>query len=452
MRRKALHYLKTWLTESGRKPLVIRGARQVGKTWLVRQLAIEMGKTLIELNFEKRPSDFSFFESNDPKRILLHLSGKQDKPIDIANSILFLDEIQAVPEMLAKLRWFYEDLPELPVVAAGSLLEFVLAQHTFSMPVGRISYLHLEPLSFEEFLCAINKKTLCNYVSQIDFAEKVPLAIHKTLLSHFKEYVIVGGLPAAVSEWVAKQNLSAVNRAHQELLATYRDDFSKYHGRAAIHYLDETLSAVPKMFGQKFIYSRVNASAQSSTIKNVLVLLEKARLCHTVNGVHANGIPLAAEIREKFFKEIILDVGLSHAILGINLQDIFNAQDIMLINSGAISEQVVGQLLRTIFPFYVEPVLYYWSREEKNANAEIDYIIQQSTNIIPIEIKSGATGSLKSLHYFMGLKKYSRAVRVNGDFPSKTSVSVKNNDGKQIQYTLLSIPFYLVGQIPRLLC
>lgn len=451
MHRKALHYLKTWLTEFGRKPLVIRGARQVGKTWLVRQLAIETSKTLIELNFEKQPSDFSFFESNDPKKILLHLSGKQKQPIDIANSILFLDEIQAAPEILAKLRWFAEDLPELPVVAAGSLLEFVLANHTFSMPVGRISYLHLEPLSFEEFLRAINKKTLCDYLSQIDFMEKVPLAIHETLLSHFKEYVIAGGLPAAVSTWITKQNLSAVNRVHQELLATYRDDFSKYHGRTAIHYLDETLSSVPKMLGQKFIYSRVNNSAQSSTIKNVLDLLEKARVCHSVHCVSANGIPLAAEIREKFFKKIVLDVGLSHAILGINLQDILNAQDIILINSGAMSEQAVGQLLRTIFPFYVEPVLYYWSREEKNANAEIDYVIQQSTNIIPIEVKSGATGSLKSLHFFMGLKKYSLALRVNGDFPSKIQVNVKNNDGKQIQYTLLSIPFYLVEQIPRLL-
>lgn len=452
MYRKALHYLKTeWLTGHSRKPLVIRGARQVGKTWLVRQLAIETGKTLIELNFEKQPSDFSFFESNDPKKILLHLSAKQKTPIDIANSILFLDEIQAVPEILAKLRWFAEDLLELPVVAAGSLLEFVLAKHTFSMPVGRISYLHLEPLSFEEFLQAIDQKTLCDYLSQINFIEKLPLSIHKKLLSHFKEYVIVGGLPAVVSAWSDNQNLSTVSRVHQELLATYRDDFSKYHGRIEIQYLDETLSSVPKMLGKKFIYSRVNNSIQSGTIKNILGLLEKARICHAVNCVHANGIPLAAEMREKFFKEIVLDVGLSHAILGINLQDILNVQDIMLINSGAISEQVVGQLLRTIFPFYVEPALYYWSREEKNANAELDYIIQESTNIIPIEVKAGATGSLKSLHYFMGLKKYPLALRVNSDLPSKTAINVKNNDGTPARYTLLSVPFYLVEQIRRLL-
>ena len=183
----------------------------------------------------------------------------------------------------------------------------------------------------------------------------------------------------------------------------------------------------------------------------MLDLLKKARLCHAVRCVSANDIPLASEVREKFFKEIVLDVGLSHAILGLDLQDIMNANDIILINSGGIAEQVVGQLLRTISPFYIEPALYYWAREEKNANAEIDYIIQRSSTIIPVEVKSGTTGSMKSLHVFMGLKKYLEALRINSAVPSKTAVSVKNNNGENVKYTLLSIPFYLIEQIPRLL-
>src|SRR3990167_2641695 len=447
MYRLALNYMKNqWIESSDRKPLVIRGARQVGKTWLVRELAKIQEKTLIEINFEDTPDIVSLFESNDPHEILLQLSVRNRRPIDIATSLLFLDEIQAAPEILAKLRWFLEKLPALPVVATGSLLEFVLAKHSFSMPVGRIEYLHLEPLSFEEFLLAQNEQTTFDYLRQISFSQKIPLILHKQLLTQFREYLFVGGLPAAVSSWVVNRDWSAVNRVHQNLLTTYRDDFSKYHGRMDVMRLDETILSVPKMLGEKFIYSHVNSSVQSSTIKNALDLLHKARLCHSVRSVNANGVPLASEIKEKYFKEIVLDVGLCNAMLGVDLSDILNTSELTLIHSGGLTEQVTGQLLRTIFPFYVEPELFFWAREEKNANAEIDYVIQHHNKIIPIEVKSGTTGSLKSLHYFMGLKKLPMAIRINSDSLSKTAVSVKHED-KQIQYTLLSLPLYLIGQI-----
>lgn len=451
MYRLALTYLKNqWITNHDRKPLVIRGARQVGKTWLVREFAKTIGKTLIEINFEATPTIKSLFDSNDPQEILLQLGVKNRRPIDVAESLLFLDEIQAAPEILAKLRWFAESLPELPVIAAGSLLEFVLAKHSFSMPVGRIDYCHLEPLSFEEFLLARDEKTAFDYLQKIDFSHQVPLALHEQLLTQFREYLFVGGLPAAVSNWITKRDWSAINRIHQNLLTTYRDDFSKYHGRLDVARLDETLLSVPKMLGEKFIYSHVNSSVQSSSIKNALELLHKARLCHKVRCVNASGVPIAATVKEKYFKEIVLDVGLCNAMLGVDLNEMLNANELTLIHSGGLTEQITGQLLRTIFPFYVQPELFYWAREEKNANAEIDYVIQHHNKIIPIEVKAGTTGSLKSLHYFMGLKKLSVAMRINSDVPSKTMVSVKH-EGEKIQYTLLSLPLYLIGQIPRLL-
>jgi predicted AAA+ superfamily ATPase len=451
MKRTLLTHLLNWVSSKHRKPLVLRGARQVGKTWLIRHLAETCGKQLIELNFEKNISHASLFASNDPQQILLNLSAVYNQKIIPENCLLFLDEIQAVPHLLSKLRWFAEDMPQLTVVAAGSLLEFVLADHSFSMPVGRISYMHLEPLSFEEFLLAIDKQSLFDYLSSYQLNIEIPVAIHDQLSMLFKEYLLVGGLPAAVVSWNAERSLNNLNQVQQDLIATYRDDFTKFKGRIAIERLDEVVMAVPKMLGQKFVFSRVNPAVSANTIKNVLELLCKARICHRVSSCSANGLPLGAEIKENYFKEIFLDTGLCSAALGLNLNQINSTNDIIMINNGGIAEQVVGQLLRTIHPPYIEPILYYWHRDEKGSSAEIDYIIQHGNKVIPIEVKAGSTGSLKSLHLFMGTKKYSTAVRINSDFPSKTDIKIKDQTGNQVEYALMSIPFYLVGQINRLL-
>lgn len=451
MDRTAVKFLQEWLLENGRKPLVLRGARQVGKTWLVHHFAKLSGKKLIEINFEKQPHYIHYFATNDSKQILLNLSAAFHYDITPEKCLLFLDEIQSAPEILAKLRWFAEDLPELPVIAAGSLLEFLLADHTFSMPVGRIGYLHLEPLSFEEFLVAQDKKILCDYLSKYDFKTEIPLPLHQQFISLFKEYVLVGGLPAAVSSWISERSLSKVNKIQHNLLATYRDDFSKYNGRIAIERLDETMMAVPKMLGQKFVLSHVNPTAQSKSIKQAINLLNKARICHRVSGSHANGVPLSAETKEKYFKEIFVDVGLCSVALDLNLNEINSVSEINLINQGAIAEQVVGQLLRTINPFYIQPALYYWVREEKGSSAEVDYVISHQGKVVPIEVKAGSTGTLKSLHLMMALKKLKTAVRINSDFPTKTNVKMKNHLGQSVEYTLLSIPFYLLSEINRLL-
>ena len=451
MDRSCLNYLNNWLISADRKPLVVRGARQVGKTWLVRHFAKLSGKQLIEVNFEKQASHASLFTSNDPQQILLNLGAAYGTEINSENCLLFLDEIQAAPQIFSKLRWLAEDLPQLPVIAAGSLLEFLLAEHSFSMPVGRISYIYLEPLSFEEFLLANNKKTLYDYVLAYDINNQIPTTIHDQLSSLFKEYLLIGGLPAAVVSWITERSLTKINQIQNDLQSTYRDDFNKYKGRLAIERLNEATMAVPKMLGQKFVFSRVNSTIQSNTIKQVLDLLSKAKICHPIVSCSANGAPLGAEVNEKYFKEIFLDTGLCSTALGLNLNQINEANEIILINNGGIAEQVVGQLLRTINPPYLEPVLYYWLREEKGANAEIDYVIQQGNKVIPIEVKAGSTGSLKSLHLFMKLKKLSLAARINSDLPTKTAIKVSDHTGDIIQYTLISIPFYLTGQLNRLL-
>lgn len=451
MYRSRMLDLSSWLTAEHRKPMVIRGARQVGKTWMARTLAEAHEMTLIELNFEKQPKLINLFSSNDPETILFNLSTSLDITIDPLKSLLLLDEIQAAPEILAKLRWFAEDMPQLPVIATGSLLEFVLEDHTFSMPVGRINYLHLEPMSFEEFLMACGKERLVDYLKSFEMNTQIPATIHDRLAALFNEYIIIGGLPAAIQSWVSSRSLKNVNQIQHELIATYRDDFSKYSKRVPTERLDEVMLSVPKQLATKFVYTQVNPDVSVHYLKKAVSLLNKARISHCVTNSFANGVPLGADSREKYFKEIFIDVGLCSSALGLTLNDIQTTEDLQFVNKGGLAEQVVGQLLRTITPYYIEPSLYCWSREEKGSSAEVDYLIQHNSRIIPVEVKAGKAGTLKSLHILMGLKNFALAVRVNADFPSVTEVKLTNSLGKEVSYTLLSIPFYLTGQISRLL-
>lgn len=451
MKRDAFEFLTEWYQRSSRKPLVMRGARQVGKTWLVRNFAESQNLQLIELNFEKNPEFASVFSSNDPSEILLLLGSSLKKSIDPQSSLLFLDEIQAYPLLLAKLRWFAEEMPQLAVIATGSLLEFTLREHSFSMPVGRISYMYLEPLSFEEFLMAQGNMPLLDYLRGYDLKKSIPQLIHDKLMAYLKEYILIGGMPAAVSSWINSRNLSEVYAIHNDLLGTYRDDFRKYRGRVPIERLDEVLSSIPKQLGERFVYKNVNPNEGTPSIKKAFDLLSLARVCHRITSTSANGVPLGAEVNNKFFKSIFIDVGLSSTMLGLQLHQIKNLGEIFLVNKGAIAEQVVGQLLRTLFPGYVEPELFYWQREKKGSDAEIDYVIQHQTNVIPIEVKAGTSGGLKSLHLFMGLRRYPVAVRINSDYPRVEHLSVINSLGEPVEYTLLSIPVYLLSRLHNLL-
>ncbi len=450
MERTCMTFLREWFYSANRKPLVIRGARQVGKTWIVRYLAHSLGKKLIEINLEKKPKLASVFSSNEPRIIIQKLQGAFETSIDPLKCILFIDEIQEVPELFSKLRWFAEDMPELPVIAAGSLLEFVLGQESLTIPVGRVSYMYLEPLSFEEFLLAQEKHELISQIKEFNW-ENLSEFTHDKLIAHFKEYVIVGGMPAAVASWSKKQSISGVSQIHHDIMHTYRDDFGKYNQRMPSARLTEVVTAVPKNLGKKFVYTNVNSEVRIPIIKEALELLCQAKLCHQVKASSSNGVPLAAELLTHYLKVILLDVGLSSADLGLSLAELESIEELDLINKGGIAEQVVGQLLRTINPFYQEPALYYWLNTDKNASAEIDYVVQHGSKVIPIEVKAGTTGTLKSLHHFMSIKGLPLAVRINSAFPQVFDMNLKDTLGNQVKYQLLSIPFYLIGELHRLI-
>lgn len=451
MKRYQLEKMKEWMESSTRKPMVLRGARQVGKTWLVRALAHELEMQLIEINFEKQRHLETLFESNEPTTILLNLESILNITIDPDKCILFLDEIQAAPELIAKLRWFYEGMPKLAVIAAGSLLEFVLEDYSFSMPVGRIQYFYVEPMGFEEYLLAKDEKHLLEAIKKTTIQHPLNSIIHNKANQLFKEFVLVGGMPESVHTWISTGSLEALSAVQHHLISTYQDDFAKYAGKLSIQYLEDVLRAIPILLSKKFMYSQVDSIAQHAGIKQALELLSKSRLCHKVYHSAANGIPLGAEINPKSFKMLLLDIGLVSSMLDLKLHQIHTIDDLLLINKGALAEQVTGQLLRLLFPYYHDPKSYYWSRETKGSHAEIDYLIQNQIEILPIEVKAGAEGKLRSLHQFMYEKSMKKAIRIYSGPLQKDKIHVKTTQGNAVDYELLSLPFYLISEIYRFL-
>lgn len=442
--------LDAWLNSRKRKPLVIRGARQVGKTWLIRDLAKRKNLDLVECNFERSPGMADHFSSNNPQEIIRKIEADLNISINTEKSLLFLDEIQAKPELLASLRWFYEEMPQLPVVAAGSLLDFALEEHTFSMPVGRIEYCYLEPMSFLEFLRASGNESLYTLLQDVEVERPLNNKIHTKCLESYLEYMLIGGMPEVVSEWYESKNSESCIKVQQDLLATIRDDFNKYRNRIDTDLLSNILSSVSEQLGNRFIATRVKNASRTDEVKKALSLLQKARVCHRVSHTSGNGLPLGAESNEKIFKVLLLDVGLAAIQLGLSRLHIKEAKKIVFQNKGPLAEQFVGQQIRVFQSRFEDPSLFYWQRLG-GRQGEIDYLIQQGTTIVPIEIKSGARGAMKSLHQFMYDKVLPLAVRIDQNLPSINTMNVKTTLGDEVSYFLLSIPLYLTEILPCLL-
>lgn len=448
MQRLALAYLKSWFQRSNRKPLIVRGARQVGKTFLIRQFGKEFFDNIVEINFENEPDVGAYFDNPDIQKVIRLLEAHYKTKISPQKTLLFLDEIQSAPKVIARLRYFHEQIPELAVVAAGSLLDFVLQNHDFPMPVGRIEYLYLTPMSFEEFLMAGGERGSLDLLRTCRIDEPFPLPLHQKLMEQVKTYCLTGGMPEVVASYIKNKDTEDCDRIKRNLLATYEDDFAKYRKRVSVERLKKVFRKIPKLVGQKIKYVNIDRGEQSRLLAEALQLLSQARVSQYIFSTKANGVPLGAEIDEYVFKMLFIDTGLMATSCGLNLIDFESLRDINQINQGAVSEQFVGQQLQTTIPVYQEPELYYWAREKKGTEAEIDYVMSLGTQIIPIEVKSGKTGSLRSLHYFVAQKKSGIALRFNSDRSSV--VSLKSIYDKNHSFTLVSLPFYLVSQWQRL--
>ena len=458
MYRHQLRKLAEWLHRPRRKPLVVRGARQVGKSTLVELFCeSETDRDLVTVNLERHPYLAEAFASNDPVAILNLIDAVVDTPMS-ERSILFLDEIQAAPSALASLRYFLEDMPQRPVVAAGSLMEFMLSDHTFPMPVGRIENLNLGPMTFTEFLKAVGRDRLAEEIETFDWrsGEEFPLLhplIHRRLLEMLRLYYFVGGMPEAVRVYSESENLSAVSGVHASIVDTWRDDFPKYAARRDLTRMLRVFHFAARHPGRKVKYSNVSPDDQSVTIRRDIDLLEMARVIARVTHSQCSGLPLQADLNEKAFKLIFLDVGLMNAVCGLGWQTFAGQTHTQLINAGSTAEQFIGQHLQYLYSERPSRALTYWLREGRSNNAEVDFVAEFGGCIVPIEVKAGRAGTLKSLHQFVFEKRVPFAIRFHADLPVLQTVdtTIRHGHGaERVRYRLLSLPLYLVERLPRI--
>ncbi|MCP4217386.1 MAG: ATP-binding protein [bacterium] len=404
MKRDLKVELEKWKNEPGRRPILLKGARQVGKSYLAKDFGSGF-ELFVEANFEFSPGLKSIFQKDlDPHRIIRDLSITLQKDIIAGKTLLFFDEIQECPAAVKSLRYFYEKMPELHVIAAGSLIDFVLEET--GVPVGRVMPLYLYPFSFMEFLTAGGNERLREAISSHRNGE-LTASIHEKILGLLGEYMAVGGMPEAVVKWVETGNLQKCLHIHQLLIDTYRQDFSKYARKSEQEYVDMVFDSVPRLMGRKFIFSGISREVRSRELRPALDLLTKAGVVHLIRHTSANGLPLGAEVNPQLSKITFLDIALAQSVMGIDHGEWILDPVRAIANRGALTEAFVGQEILAYASAHQKQHLYYWVREKKGSTAEVDYVTVIADQVIPVEVKSGKTGSLKSINVFLDQKEKS---------------------------------------------
>lgn len=438
IRRHALQQLEDWKRQVEHKPIVLRGARQVGKTTLVNLFA-ESFDNYLYLNLD-RARDCQLFEEDDTATLIdkIHIHCKKRK--SDGDTLLFIDEVQNSPRAVKMLRYLHEEAPQMYVIAAGSLLESLIDSH-ISFPVGRVEYMALRPCSFCEFLDGIGEDYDAEMVRELKGD-----AIHDRLIGHFLNYVLVGGMPEAIMKYAERRDMLAVNSIYSTFLNAYSDDVQKYarnNTMAAVirHVLREgwSYAAEPISFN-----NFAGSSYRSREMSEALRTIERALLLELAYPVTSEQIPLLPNSRRKP-KLLWLDTGLVNYYAGVR-EEIFSVDDIMSAWKGRVAEHVVAQeLIAENTEFGVRR--FFWMRDKVDATAEVDFVYQYHNMVIPIEVKSGTNSKLRSLHQFMEAAPHDIAVRV---WTGKYSIDdVRTPSGKS--FRLVNIPFYYVGQLNRIL-
>ena len=404
--------LLEWKDSVRRKPLLIRGARQVGKSTAVRQLGKEF-KYFVEVNLESQPSIKQHFTKDiDVHRTCEAISATMGIPFVAGETLLFIDEIQVSQEAIMSLRYFKEDYPELHVIAAGSLLEFALEELP-SFGVGRIRSLYMYPFSFDEFLLAQGLDTTVVFKRKATSTSPLPEAVHNMLVEQLKSFYLVGGMPAAVTEWIESKSYIECTHIHNDILDTYQDDFSKYKSRVSPALLRKVLRSVALQAGSKFVFRQVADDIHSSVIKDALHLLALAGLIKPVTHSDGNGVPLGAEENSSYTKYLFLDLGLMQTMLGTPAANILLSSDVDFVNKGAASEMFAGLELVKNHDCFQKAEMYYWQNLSRGTNAEIDYLVTRNGVVLPIEVKASTRGSMQSLWLFMRKKGLHNAIRTS---------------------------------------
>ncbi|MDE6668081.1 MAG: AAA family ATPase [Muribaculaceae bacterium] len=448
-------YLNLWAISERHKPLLLRGARQVGKSTAVRELGRKF-RYFVEINFERNPEYMALFETNlDVERIIPQMAAICGLPIEDGNTLLFLDEIQACPKAIMALRFFKEDRPALHVIAAGSLLELALQQiPTFG--VGRIHSMFMYPMTFDEFLEANNEQLLMQIRNNSTPASPLPDLLHNKLTELFRTYLMVGGMPEAVQRWVDTHDYLQCQEVHNDILISYEDDFPKYNRHVDPILLRLTLHSAAVQVTHKFSYADVGGGYRTEEIKRAVEMLILAGLIIPVTLSSANGLPLGSESNHSFRKMLILDQGIMLRILSLTMDKgremathILTSTAADLVNKGPMAEMTAGLELRRYRSPDIRQEMFYWARANRNAQAEIDYLSTYHGNIVPIEIKAGARGGMKSMWIFMREKQLNFGVRSSlENFASLTYIDAEA--GNTVRNVTVC-PLYALSQLDRLI-
>jgi predicted AAA+ superfamily ATPase len=438
MQRMLEYTLIDWKDSLSRSPLLIRGARQVGKTFLINKFAKENFASVVTLNFDLQPEYKQCFETLQPIEINNLITVISRQAIIPGETLLFLDEIQECPNAIMALRYYKELMPELHVIAAGSLLEFVLKYESFSMPVGRVHSLYLKPMTFNEFLLASGYQDLLEQVANAKVSTQFNPAITGLLEKLLHIYFITGGMPEVIQSYLQTQDFSQTKIIQLSLLNTFRNDFGKYATIAKHKYLQRLFEKAPGLIAAHFKYSQIDPEMQARDLKMAIETLQYAGLIHQVWASSATGLPLNALVNPKRYKLLFLDIGLVKASSNLDAELMLH-KDLMLVNKGNLAEQFVGQELLALAPPYSAGELCYWERDVKGSSAEVDYVINVGEKIIPIEVKSGKTGTLKSMNYFLQ--------NVVKDKPLGIKISMQPLG---LRDNILSVPLYMLSDLERL--
>ncbi len=443
--RNLLTNLRQWAKKKNRKPLVIRGARQVGKTTLVKEFAKEFDQ-FVMLNLERTDDKHIFEIAETPQQVMeiLRLTRLHSTTVADSKILLFIDEIQSEPKAIGMLRYFYEDMPQLFVIAAGSRLQ-ELFKTGVSFPVGRVEYISMRPCSFDEFLCGVGEDKLAELVRNVD----VPQLLHDHLCQLFQTYALVGGMPEVVAEYAETRGVAALSPLYKGLLQSYDEDVEKYAtSKQQVAVLRHLLRSGWNYAGQSVTFAGFGGSTYNSTVVHqAFELLEKAFLVQLDYPVTSVKAPLQPSLTRSP-KLVWLDSGLANFSAGIQVEYLSN-KSLADVWRGHAAEQIVGQELWPVLDRNYLDKQCFWVRDKKGSTAEVDFVYQTQGKIVPIEVKSGANSHLRSLQSYMKIEGASMlGIRV---WPGMFSVDEVKVSEMQSTYRLVNVPFYLVGQLDKII-
>ena len=438
--------LREWSDSAGRKPLILRGARQTGKTSSIRQLASRFD-LFLELNLERFEDLALFRASRSAEELLAGVRARFNVAAFPERTLLFLDEIQESAEAIHWLRFLREDHPELAVVAAGSLMEVRLQERGFAFPVGRVTFRTLRPLSFMEFLRASESDVLASQLLEAASGwQPIPAPLHEQATELFQAYLQVGGMPEAVASWVESGQPAGASRVHADLIQALAEDLQKYRGVRDLTYLEAAFENLRHHYGLRFKYENFAPGYRSQLMKAALGKLEAALLITRARPTSSLTPPLVARARSAP-KLLPLDTALALATMGFDSEEL-RRRPVDKILGGRIAEMFVGQeLVAGSGPSQKE--LYFWVSESSRSNAEVDFLLSAPGKLVPVEAKSAASGSLKSLHQFLWRAGLDEAVRLHSGPIADERHEVKMPGGV-LRYRLLSLPLYLASLVPDL--